>query len=36
VTLPKDVLEPHPVGALSPDEPAALDLALRFALGIRA
>jgi mRNA interferase MazF len=35
-TIPKDVLGPHPVGALSPDELAALDRALRFALGIRA
>ena len=35
-TIPKDVLGPPPVGALSPDELAALDRALRFALGIRA
>ena len=35
-TIPKDVLGPRPVGALSPDELAALDRALRFALGIRA
>jgi mRNA-degrading endonuclease toxin of MazEF toxin-antitoxin module len=35
-TIPKDVLGPHPIGALSPDELAALDRALRFALGIRA
>jgi mRNA interferase MazF len=35
-TIPKDVLGPYPVGALSPDELAALDRALRFALGIRA
>jgi len=34
-TIPKDVLGPHPVGSLSPDELAALDRALRFALGIR-
>jgi mRNA interferase MazF len=34
-TIPKDVLGPRPVGALSGDELAALDGALRFALGIR-
>ena len=35
-TIPKEALGPHPVGALSADELAALDHALRFALGIRA
>jgi mRNA interferase MazF len=35
-TIPKDVLGPRPVGALAPDELAALDRALRFALAIRA
>ena len=35
-TIPKDVLGSRPVGSLSPDELAALDRALRFALGIRA
>jgi mRNA interferase MazF len=35
-TIPKEVLGPHPVGALSLDELVALDRALRFALGIRA
>jgi mRNA interferase MazF len=35
-TIPKAVLGPRAVGTLSPDELAALDRALRFALGIRA
>jgi mRNA interferase MazF len=35
-TVPKDVLQTRPIGALSGDELATLDQALRFALGIRA
>jgi mRNA-degrading endonuclease toxin of MazEF toxin-antitoxin module len=35
-TIAKDVLGPRPIGALSQDDLAALDRAIRFALGIRA
>jgi len=35
-TIPKDVLQTRPIGTLSGEELAALDRALRFALGIRA
>jgi mRNA interferase MazF len=34
-TIPKDVLGRRAIGTLSPGELAALDQALRFALGIR-
>lgn len=34
-TIPKVLLRPRPVGRLTVDELAALDRALRYALGIR-
>lgn len=35
-TIPKDALRPRRVGRLRPDDLRKLDLALRYALGIRA
>jgi mRNA interferase MazF len=34
-TIPKGVLGPRPIGSLFPEELPALDVALRYALGIR-
>ena len=34
VTIPKALLDPEPVGRLQPEKLRALDLALRYALGI--
>jgi mRNA interferase MazF len=35
VTLPKSMLDPNPVGHLSPEKRAALDQAIRYALGVQ-